>query len=114
MSSITDQIRSEADRRLQQALLEAPIVAQVVQAQEQQEGPTGLRRSLLASALRLSPAIAPQSNQILHHCQSTLGVETEVELFVSDVRAIHVRDELMATGGSVYYLSQDEVVEGSE
>ena len=80
--SITEQIRSEADRRLQQALLEAPVVAQAVQAQEQQEAPTGLRRSLLASALRLSPAIAPQSNNILSQCQEVLGVETEVELFV--------------------------------
>ena len=40
--------------------------------------------------------------------------DTEVALFVSDVRRSHVRDELRATGGSVYYLSHREVVEGSE
>ena len=35
-------------------------------------------------------------------------------LFVADVRQAHVRDEVRATGGSVYYLCQNEVVEGSE
>lgn len=82
MSSITDQIRSEADRRLQDALMEAPAVSSIVKATEQKETHTGLRRSLLASALRLSPAIAPQSNQVLQHCREVLEVETEVELFV--------------------------------
>ena len=40
--------------------------------------------------------------------------DTEVALFVADVHQSHVRDELRATGGSIYYLSQRDVVEGSE
>ena len=40
--------------------------------------------------------------------------DTVIALFVADVRQAHVRDELRATGGSVYYLSQRDVVEGSE
>jgi uncharacterized repeat protein (TIGR01451 family) len=40
--------------------------------------------------------------------------DTEVAVFVSDIRQAHVRDELRATGGSIYYLSQRDVVEGSE
>jgi len=39
---------------------------------------------------------------------------SEVELFAAEVRQQHVRDELAATGGSLYYLSQDHLIEGSE
>jgi uncharacterized repeat protein (TIGR01451 family)/CSLREA domain-containing protein len=40
--------------------------------------------------------------------------ETRVVLFEAEVRQTHFRDELRATGGSLYYLSQQNVVEGSE
>ncbi len=40
--------------------------------------------------------------------------DTSVVLFGAEVRQAHVRDELRATGGSLYYLSQRPVVEGSE
>lgn len=39
---------------------------------------------------------------------------TVVTLIGAEVRHKHVRDELRGTGGSVYYLSQNPVVEGSE
>jgi hypothetical protein len=39
---------------------------------------------------------------------------SEVELFGAEVKQLHVRDEIDATGGSLYYLSQHDVVEGSE
>jgi CSLREA domain-containing protein len=38
---------------------------------------------------------------------------THVELFAAQVRSAHAHDELRATGGSLYYLSQKEVIEGS-
>ncbi len=40
--------------------------------------------------------------------------KTEVELFGAEIRQIHLRDEVDATGGSLYYLSRAEVIEGSE
>ncbi|MCP3936229.1 MAG: hypothetical protein GY708_12755, partial [Actinomycetia bacterium] len=40
--------------------------------------------------------------------------DTQVVLFAADVSYTHVRDELRATGGSLYYLSHRDVVEGSE
>lgn len=40
--------------------------------------------------------------------------DTEVMLFATEARQINVRDELRATGGSLYYLSHDRIVEGSE
>jgi uncharacterized repeat protein (TIGR01451 family) len=39
---------------------------------------------------------------------------TEIELFAAETREIHVRDEVDATGGALYYLSQSDVIEGSE
>jgi len=39
---------------------------------------------------------------------------TEVELFVAQVDQMPVRDEIAATGGSLYFLSQNEIVQGSE
>ena len=40
--------------------------------------------------------------------------DTRVVLFAADVRHAHVRDELRATGGSLYYLSHRDILEGSE
>jgi len=39
---------------------------------------------------------------------------TEVELFVAQVNQVPVRDEIGATGGSLYFLSQTGIVMGSE
>lgn len=40
--------------------------------------------------------------------------DTTVVLFGAQARDIHIRDELRATGGSLYYLSRREITEGSE
>jgi hypothetical protein len=40
--------------------------------------------------------------------------DTQIAVFGANVRQTHVRDELRATGGSIYYLSHKNVVEGSE
>jgi len=50
------------------------------------------------------------SDNATRHQRST----TETELFVSDVNQIHIRDEILTTGGSLYYLSHAQVIEGSE
>lgn len=42
------------------------------------------------------------------------NANTEAELFVSDVNQIHIRDEIQTTGGSLYYLSHAQVINGSE
>jgi len=40
--------------------------------------------------------------------------ETQVVVFGAEVRQAHIRDEMKATGGSLYYLSHKDVIEGSE
>ncbi|MDH5691970.1 MAG: OmpA family protein [Gammaproteobacteria bacterium] len=39
---------------------------------------------------------------------------TLIELFASQVRQAHIQNRLKATGGSLYYLSHQDIVEGSE
>jgi hypothetical protein len=39
---------------------------------------------------------------------------TEIEVFVAQVDQVPVRDEISATGGSLYFLSQTDIIEGSE
>ncbi len=40
--------------------------------------------------------------------------DTAVVVFGAEVEQVHVRDEVRATGGSLYYLSHRDVIEGSE
>jgi hypothetical protein len=40
--------------------------------------------------------------------------KTKAQAFHAKIEQAHVRDELRATGGSLYYLSQRDVIEGSE
>ncbi len=40
--------------------------------------------------------------------------DTEVVLFGAEIFQAHVQDELRATGGSLYYLSHRDIIEGSE
>lgn len=40
--------------------------------------------------------------------------DTELLVFGAEVRQAHVRDELRATGGSLYYVSHRDLIEGSE
>ena len=40
--------------------------------------------------------------------------KTKAQAFYANIEQAHIRDELRATGGSLYYLSQREVIEGSE
>ena len=39
---------------------------------------------------------------------------TEIEAFVAQVDQVPVRDEISATGGSLYFLSQTDIIQGSE
>lgn len=40
--------------------------------------------------------------------------DTRIALFGAEVRQFHARDEVRATGGSLYYLSHASIIEGSE
>ncbi|HJN72755.1 MAG TPA: M48 family metallopeptidase [Myxococcota bacterium] len=75
------EVRSEADRRLFEELVQHEDV-QRIQARLGEHGRLGTRRNLLARALRLTGEIAPVEHGLLQASRERLGVETEVELFV--------------------------------
>lgn len=74
-------LRSELDQQLAARLLEEDAV-QAARDALAEAGKLGTRRSLLASALRLSPAIAPDVFRSLQLCIERLDVQAEVELYV--------------------------------
>ncbi len=104
-------VRSELDRQLAATLARDPAVKRVIDTLAGEQSQRGTRRSLLAQALRLSPAIAPALNAILANCIEILGVETEVELFVypsAQYNAACTQQE----GDRVFVLLSSELAEG--
>lgn len=78
-----DVIRSQHDLTLAAQLMQAPEVIalnkKIVQAETQ--GVQGVRRRLLATSVRLSPAMAPSLTRIAQDCIAKLGVNLPVELY---------------------------------
>lgn len=51
-------------------------------ARHEAEGPSGVRRSLLATSVRLTKGMAPEITAMAQECVDKLGVELELELYV--------------------------------
>src|SRR5262245_30978375 len=66
---------------MRQALLRDKRFAGMLVAREGASKTASARRQLLLSALRLSPAIAPDVHQALAHVVKTIGLEHPVELY---------------------------------
>ena len=81
--SATD-LRCQGDRLLAEKLLADRTVRRVVERIErrEEESPLGVRRRLLASALRLTPAMSPEVHRMIEHCRERLGVEIPLEVYV--------------------------------
>jgi Zn-dependent protease with chaperone function len=79
-----EQIRSAQDSELFAKLLEDASVKAVNAGLErqQEQGPLGTRRRLLATAVRLSRAMAPNLYRMADHCGERLGLDIPLELYV--------------------------------
>lgn len=79
-----DDIRCINDRKLFDTLSVDPDVKRAKEAIEKAEekGPTGVRRRLLSSSVRLSPGMAPSVHHVKDECADRLGIETAMELYV--------------------------------
>jgi len=77
-------VRCTLDEELSAKLLEDPLVEEVVARIErhEEEGPLGTRRQLLATSLRVSPAMSPELHSAVARCRERLGLEIPVELYV--------------------------------
>lgn len=77
-------IRCANDLALYEKLKQHPDVKRVNQqiAQHEAEGPTGIRRNLLSTSVRLTKGMAPEIAKMADECIEKLGVELPLELFV--------------------------------
>ena len=89
-------LRSEGERQLAEQLQREPEVRAAIETVERQAGDGGARRQLLATAIRLTPEMAPDVQAILDGCRAALGLDAPVEAYVfpeSSFNAAAVRPE---------------------
>lgn len=79
-----DEIRCLNDRNLFDSLLEHRDVkrANEVIAKAEEKGPTGLRRRLLSTSVRLSRRMAVDAHKMADECGEQLGLDLPLELYV--------------------------------
>ena len=79
-----DAIRCQNDFQLYSTLLTYPDVIKVNEmiARHEEKGPTGLRRHLLATSVRLSKGMAPDVHRMADECIETLEMDIPLELYV--------------------------------
>ncbi len=77
-------IRCANDLALYQKLSQHRDVTRVNEqiARHEAEGPTGIRRNLLATSVRLTPGMAPDIARMADECIEKLGVKLPLELYV--------------------------------
>ncbi len=79
-----EDIRCSNDLSMYQRLREHRDVKRVNEliAEAEEEGPTGIRRNLLATSVRLTERMAPSIAKMADECVDLLGVEMPVEIYV--------------------------------
>lgn len=77
-------IRCANDLALYEKLIKHPDVKRINDkiARHEAEGPSGIRRNLLANSVRLTNGMAPEITAMAQECVDKLGVEHELELYV--------------------------------
>jgi uncharacterized tellurite resistance protein B-like protein len=77
------EIRSENDARIARLLLDDVFVRKVKGHIDRlsESGPTGVRRHLLSSSVRLSRDMSPSVHKMADHCVEALGIDIPLELY---------------------------------
>ena len=68
-----ERLRAQGERELAEKLRANPVVAKAIEAAAKAE-PSGARRQLLATALRLTPEIAPDIAESIAHSARALSL----------------------------------------
>jgi len=84
ISKEADRIRCVNDRDLSETLLQDRTVQRVNEqiTRMEEKTPSGVRRRLLATSVRLSPRMAPDLHKMADGCIEKLGMEIPLELYV--------------------------------
>lgn len=109
----TDELRYQNDKDLFDALLKERAVISVNEQLEKMEaeGPTGIRRRLLSTSVRLSATMAPDIQKMADECVERLGIKIPVELYVyssSTFNAACFKPE----AGRLYVMFSSALLEG--
>lgn len=75
-------LRAQGDAELASLLLADHDLARALKELEQHAEEAGARRQLLATAVRMTPQMAPDLHAILDRCRGALGIETPFEAYV--------------------------------
>jgi Zn-dependent protease with chaperone function len=89
-------LRAAGDRQLAESLLREPIIRKALDEFDRLAEEMGARRHLLATALRLTPEMAPDVHEIVDGCRGVLGLQAPLEVYVypqSAFNAAAVRPE---------------------
>ena len=84
MSRAAETLRAAGDRELAEELHGQGLVKRVIAklAKEEEKGTRGIRRRLLANALRLTPTMAPELHALADACRARLELDIPLELYV--------------------------------
>jgi hypothetical protein len=75
-------LQASGDRELAERILNEPGVREIIERYEKKAEQIGARRQLLATALRLTPEMAPDVHAIVESCRVALGIEIPLETYV--------------------------------
>ncbi|MCB1683798.1 MAG: M48 family metallopeptidase [Pseudomonadales bacterium] len=77
-------IRCINDRKMAESLLTDPLIRRVNEqiARHEEDNPSGLRRRLLSTSVRLSARMAPDLHEMARECVERLEIDIEPELYV--------------------------------
>ena len=106
-------LQASGDREAAESLLREPDVRRAVEQFEKHAKELGARRQLLATALRLTPEMAPDVHAIVEQCRTALGIDTPLETYVypePQFNAAAVRPE----GGRLFLMFSSALLEAFE
>ena len=75
-------LQATGDLELAERILGEPGVHEIIERYEKKAEQLGARRQLLATALRLTPEMAPDVHEIVESCRIALGIEIPLEIYV--------------------------------
>lgn len=80
--SDVDDLRAQGDRDLAERLTKEPTIRSAMEQYAKKADELGARRHLLATAVRLTPDMAPDLHELMESCRSALALQTPLEPYV--------------------------------
>ncbi|MCH9686121.1 MAG: M48 family metallopeptidase, partial [Deltaproteobacteria bacterium] len=108
--AVPDCLRARTDIHLFDALMNNADVRRAAEAAAKNSEQMKVRRQLLSTSVRLTPALAPELHQMIDHCKERLEFDAQFEPYVypsADCNATVVKPE----DGRVFLLFSSQILE---